>query len=568
MAEQPPGSNDSPRIAQYRQATAGSGVGPWCAYFVSWAAREAGVPLGDQGQGFGRVDDVWAWGSAPARRSPPAAGQPQPGDLIVWDEHIGIVESRRGRRQHQDDRGQLLRLRCAPHLRRRTAAAPSATCASAEPRRASSPSSSPTTRRTSSAPRLDALAEQGCDAYVIDHGSTDGTADIARPPRAQRHRRRALPRDSGFPARNATHGLEGPPARREQVVREHDYDWYVNNDADEFREAPWPGLTLAEGFARAESLGYNAVNFRVLNFRPTGEDFRAGRPAAVITRFAPPDRCDTPEVKAFKRPDGPLDILGAGGHDVRFDGRRVCPIPSSCATTPSARPPRPPQGARRAPPALRRGGARRGLARPVRRTRRRRRALHLGPRARSPQWEPARFRAELLAAAAESLLAATATRGHRPRTPVARPRGPRGSARGAAGAAGAGCRLARRRLRRAAASTAAGGRRRVRRLATAPLVAERCSARSRPSSRWRRRRRAGRRAASSRGVRHGRRGAPAGLRRAPARFVAYLDAGECSCVPGADRDLRERVRRARRRDARDPRPRLAGGAARRASSAR
>ena len=31
QAEQPPGSNDSPRIAQYRTATAGSGVGPWCA---------------------------------------------------------------------------------------------------------------------------------------------------------------------------------------------------------------------------------------------------------------------------------------------------------------------------------------------------------------------------------------------------------------------------------------------------------------------------------------------------------------------------------------------------------
>src|SRR4051794_25880873 len=59
VAEQPPGSNDSPRIAQFRQATAGSGVGPWCAYFASWAARQAGVPLGDHGQGFGRVDDVY-----------------------------------------------------------------------------------------------------------------------------------------------------------------------------------------------------------------------------------------------------------------------------------------------------------------------------------------------------------------------------------------------------------------------------------------------------------------------------------------------------------------------------
>jgi CHAP domain len=94
QAEQPPGSNDSPRIAQYRNATAGSAVGPWCAYFVSWAARQAGAPLGDAGQGFGRVDDVWAWAQRTGKATPAAAGvQPEPGDLIVWDEHIGIVES-------------------------------------------------------------------------------------------------------------------------------------------------------------------------------------------------------------------------------------------------------------------------------------------------------------------------------------------------------------------------------------------------------------------------------------------------------------------------------------------
>jgi hypothetical protein len=92
QAEQPPGSNDSPRISQYRQATADAGVGPWCAYFVSWAARGAGVPIGDSGQGYGRVDDVWAWGERAGKTMPPGA-TPAPGDLIVWDEHIGVVES-------------------------------------------------------------------------------------------------------------------------------------------------------------------------------------------------------------------------------------------------------------------------------------------------------------------------------------------------------------------------------------------------------------------------------------------------------------------------------------------
>jgi CHAP domain len=95
QAEQPPGSNNSPRIAQYRSATAGApGPGPWCAYFTSWLARGAGVPVGDHGQGFGSVDALYAWAQKSGRAIPASSGQsPRPGDLIVWDEHIGIVES-------------------------------------------------------------------------------------------------------------------------------------------------------------------------------------------------------------------------------------------------------------------------------------------------------------------------------------------------------------------------------------------------------------------------------------------------------------------------------------------
>lgn len=94
QAEQPPGSNDSPRIAMYRTATAGSAVGPWCAYFASWCAQQAGVPVGEQGQGFGSVDALYAWAQRTGRAVPAGAGvRPNPGDFVVWDEHIGVVES-------------------------------------------------------------------------------------------------------------------------------------------------------------------------------------------------------------------------------------------------------------------------------------------------------------------------------------------------------------------------------------------------------------------------------------------------------------------------------------------
>jgi hypothetical protein len=95
VSEQPPGSNDGPRIAEYRAATAGSGVGPWCAYFASWAAAQAGVPLGEAGQGFGSVGALYGWAQRTGRATPAGPGvSPSPGDLIVWGgRHVGIVEA-------------------------------------------------------------------------------------------------------------------------------------------------------------------------------------------------------------------------------------------------------------------------------------------------------------------------------------------------------------------------------------------------------------------------------------------------------------------------------------------
>jgi CHAP domain len=94
QTEQPPGSNESPAIAQYRTATAGAAPGePWCAYFASWVARQAGEPIGEQGQGAGSVSEVWSWAQNSGRAIPNGPGVvPQPGDLIVFgDEHVGIV---------------------------------------------------------------------------------------------------------------------------------------------------------------------------------------------------------------------------------------------------------------------------------------------------------------------------------------------------------------------------------------------------------------------------------------------------------------------------------------------
>jgi CHAP domain len=94
QSEQPPGSNESPAIAEYRSATAGAMPGePWCAYFASWAARQAGEPIGPSGQGLGSVSEIWSWAQSAGRAVPNGPGVvPKPGDLIVFGgEHVGIV---------------------------------------------------------------------------------------------------------------------------------------------------------------------------------------------------------------------------------------------------------------------------------------------------------------------------------------------------------------------------------------------------------------------------------------------------------------------------------------------
>ncbi len=94
QSEMPPGSNESPRITEYRSAVQGAVVGPWCADFASWCAAQAGTPLGENGEGFQSVSALWSWAESSGRAVPATSGTPEAGDLIVWGgEHVGLVES-------------------------------------------------------------------------------------------------------------------------------------------------------------------------------------------------------------------------------------------------------------------------------------------------------------------------------------------------------------------------------------------------------------------------------------------------------------------------------------------
>lgn len=177
-----------------------------------------------------------------------------------------------------------------------------------------------------------ALISQGLDVYVFDHRSTDGSAEVL-----SRWLGRGLLRIERFPddAGYDEHANGEAMVWREILRRVEDIaelvpaDWHLFVNADEFREAPWPDTTLAEGLFEVQQLGYNAVNFELVNFMPTeGDAFVPGEDVREHLRhYEPPGAFDLLQIKAWNSGGARPDMRTRAGHSVLFEGRRVFPTP-------------------------------------------------------------------------------------------------------------------------------------------------------------------------------------------------------------------------------------------------
>ena len=117
-------------------------------------------------------------------------------------------------------------------------------------------------------PVLAHLVENGIEVYFLDNHSTDGTVQ-----EAERWLGRGVIRIESFPS-EAAPGVEGAfdwaaiLRRKEELANELPADWFIHHDADEIRESPWPGVSMRDAIRWVDRLGYNCVDFRVVNFPP------------------------------------------------------------------------------------------------------------------------------------------------------------------------------------------------------------------------------------------------------------------------------------------------------------
>ncbi|HEU5142042.1 MAG TPA: glycosyltransferase family 2 protein [Solirubrobacterales bacterium] len=170
-------------------------------------------------------------------------------------------------------------------------------------------------------PCLAHLSAQGVEAYLIDNGSTDGTVGLA-----ERWLGRGLIGIESFP-RGDEDSYEWARllARKEQLGQELDADWFIHVDPDEFRLPPGSKRSLKEALEAVDEGGFNAVDFMEFTFVPTREapdhdhpDFRR-----TLRTYYPYRPLPRHRLTAWRSAD--VDLVHSGGHQVRFEGRRIYP---------------------------------------------------------------------------------------------------------------------------------------------------------------------------------------------------------------------------------------------------
>lgn len=189
---------------------------------------------------------------------------------------------------------------------------------------------------------LEHLVRNGIEVYLIDNSSTDHTVDLA-----EQYLGRGLIGIEIFP-RAGVFRFRPILQRKERLAGTLDADWFMHVDADEIHLPPRSDLTLAQGFAEADELGYNAVNFYEFTFMPTREAPDHDHPGFVKTmRWYYPYKTDSAHrlsawksvpksgktgwsnlpqrIRGWKRRSSSVELAWSGGHRVRFPGLRMSP---------------------------------------------------------------------------------------------------------------------------------------------------------------------------------------------------------------------------------------------------
>ena len=164
--------------------------------------------------------------------------------------------------------------------------------------------------------------------YFIDHESDDDTVARLEPLVGEGLVAiERFPEESPFsPKKAAAAPWESILRREEGLATEIESDWFIRQDADEFLQGPWDGVSLSEAVQRVDELGFNAIEFRVLEFPPVGRPWTGSESLEeTFPGWREPADGAGALVRCWKKVDE-VDLLSSGGSEADFGRRRVFPV--------------------------------------------------------------------------------------------------------------------------------------------------------------------------------------------------------------------------------------------------
>lgn len=171
---------------------------------------------------------------------------------------------------------------------------------------------------------IEYLLKQEIDIYLLDNWSTDNTYKIIKKMQSKYPERIKISRYPDNEPTEKFYDWTNQLHKTEQIARELDYDWYIHYDTDEIRITPYDtNVTLVDMITFVDSIGYNAINTTVLDFRMTDKNddifncdtyFEIGRKPSHFM-----------QVKTWKKCND-IDLASTGGHLAKFENQKIYPI--------------------------------------------------------------------------------------------------------------------------------------------------------------------------------------------------------------------------------------------------
>ena len=171
---------------------------------------------------------------------------------------------------------------------------------------------------------LEHLIAQDVDIYLLDNWSTDETYKIAEKMQKKYPNRIKLEKFPEEKPKENNYEWAMQLQKTEELSKKLDYDWYIHHDADEIRITPYlKGVTLKDMISYVDSLGYNAINTTVLDFRMTNKNDDIFNKDAYFEIGRKPSRFM--QIKTWKKSKD-IDLTSSGGHLAKFENQKIYPI--------------------------------------------------------------------------------------------------------------------------------------------------------------------------------------------------------------------------------------------------